>query len=35
VADNVQFLGSPRGQAAEGTVPAAAASEPPDDDIPF
>jgi single-strand DNA-binding protein len=36
VADNVQFLGSPRGAASEGQDKAAApAPEPPDDDIPF
>jgi single-strand DNA-binding protein len=35
VADNVQFLGSPRGQAAEGAAPAGPAPEAPDDDIPF
>ena len=35
VADNVQFLGSPRGTAAEGTAGAEPAPETPDDDIPF
>lgn len=35
VADNVQFLGSSRGQASEGAAPAAPSQEPPDDDIPF
>jgi single-strand DNA-binding protein len=35
VADNVQFLGSPRGAAAEGAPGAEAAPEPQDDDIPF
>ena len=35
VADNVQFLGSPRGAAAEGAPGAESAQEPPDDDIPF
>jgi len=35
VADNVQFLGSPRGAAAEGTPGAEPAPEAPDDDIPF
>jgi single-strand DNA-binding protein len=36
VADNVQFLGSPRGAAPEGQDKTAApAPEPPDDDIPF
>jgi len=35
VADNVQFLGSPRGAAAEGSAPAEPAPEAPDDDIPF
>jgi single-strand DNA-binding protein len=35
VADNVQFLGSPRGAAAEKGAPAAPAPESQDDDIPF
>jgi single-strand DNA-binding protein len=37
VADNVQFLGSPRGASAEGAPGAGAepAPEAPDDDIPF
>ncbi len=35
VADNVQFLGSPRGAAAEKGAPAASAPESQDDDIPF
>jgi len=35
VADNVQFLGSPRGGSAEGAAPAAPSQEPQDDDIPF
>ena len=35
VADNVQFLGSPRGAAAEGSAAAEPAPETPDDDIPF
>lgn len=35
LADNVQFLGSSRGPAAEGSGPAAPSQEPPDDDIPF
>lgn len=35
LADNVQFLGSSRGPAAEGGGPSAPSQEPPDDDIPF
>ncbi len=35
LADNVQFLGGGRGQAAEGSGPSAPSQEPPDDDIPF
>jgi len=35
VADNVQFLGSPRGAPAEASAPAAPAPESQDDDIPF
>jgi len=35
VADSVQFLGSPRGAAAEGSSGAEPAPEAPDDDIPF
>jgi single-strand DNA-binding protein len=35
VADNVQFLGSPRGASAEASTPAAPAPESQDDDIPF
>ena len=35
VADNVQFLGAPRGAAAETSAPAAPAAESQDDDIPF
>jgi single-strand DNA-binding protein len=35
VADNVQFLGSPRGASAEGAPGAEPAPETPDDDIPF
>ena len=35
LADNVQFLGSPRGASAEGAPPAEPAPEAPDDDIPF
>jgi len=35
VADNVQFLGSPRGASAEASAPAAPAPESQDDDIPF
>lgn len=35
VADNVQFLGSPRGGPAEPSAPSAPAPEPQDDDIPF
>ena len=35
VADNVQFLGGPRGAAAETSAPAAPAAESQDDDIPF
>ena len=35
VADNVQFLGSPRGASAEKGGPPAAAPESQDDDIPF
>lgn len=35
VADNVQFLGGPRGTAAEKNGPAAPAPESQDDDIPF
>ena len=35
LADNVQFLGSSRGQAAEGAPASAPSQEPPDDDIPF
>jgi single-strand DNA-binding protein len=35
VADNVQFLDSPRGASAEGTPGAGPAPETPDDDIPF
>jgi len=35
VADNVQFLGSSRGQTAEGATPAVQAAEAPDDDVPF
>jgi single-strand DNA-binding protein len=35
VADNVQFLGSPRGASAEGATGGEPAPEAPDDDIPF
>jgi single-strand DNA-binding protein len=35
VADNVQFLGGPRGASAEGSAPGAPAPESQDDDIPF
>jgi single-strand DNA-binding protein len=35
LADNVQFLGSPRGASAEGAPGAEPAPEAPDDDIPF
>jgi single-strand DNA-binding protein len=35
VAENVQFLGSPRGASAEAGAPAAPAPESQDDDIPF
>jgi single-strand DNA-binding protein len=35
VADNVQFLGAPRGAAAETAAQAAPAPESQDDDIPF
>ncbi|MBI5904705.1 MAG: single-stranded DNA-binding protein [Deltaproteobacteria bacterium] len=35
LADNVQFLGGPRGSAAEGAPASAPAPEAPDDDIPF
>ncbi len=35
VADNVQFLGSPRGQASEGAGSTASPPEAQDDDIPF
>src|SRR5512134_2506044 len=35
VADNVQFLGGPRGASAEGSPGAGPAPETPDDDIPF
>lgn len=35
LADNVQFLGSSRGPAAEGSGPSAPSQEPQDDDIPF
>jgi single-strand DNA-binding protein len=35
VADNVQFLGAPRGAAAEPSAPSAPAPESQDDDIPF
>ena len=35
VADNVQFLGSPRGQASEGAGPTGLPQEGPEDDIPF
>ena len=35
VADNVQFLGSPRAAAAEGAPGSEPAPEAPDDDIPF
>ena len=35
VADNVQFLGGPRGAAAEKNAPVAPAPESQDDDIPF
>jgi len=35
VADNVQFLGSPRGAAAEKGGSPASAPESQDDDIPF
>ena len=35
VAENVQFLGSPRGASAEAGAPAAATPESQDDDIPF
>ena len=35
VADNVQFLGSPRGASAEGAQGAEAAPDAQDDDIPF
>jgi single-strand DNA-binding protein len=35
LADNVQFLGSGRGQGAEGAAPAGSSQESPDDDIPF
>ena len=35
LADNVQFLGSPRGQGTEGGGAAAPPPDAPDDDIPF
>jgi len=35
LADNVQFLGSPRGQASEGAASTVPPPEAPDDDIPF
>ncbi|RJP21005.1 MAG: single-stranded DNA-binding protein [Deltaproteobacteria bacterium] len=35
LADNVQFLGGPRGSSAEGAPASAPATEAPDDDIPF
>jgi len=35
VADNVQFLGSPRGASAGGSEPSAPAPQTNDDDIPF
>ena len=35
VADNVQFLGGPRGGSAEPSAPASPAPEAQDDDIPF
>jgi len=35
VADNVQFLGGPRGASAEPSAPSAPAPESQDDDIPF
>src|SRR5512142_3559208 len=35
VADNVQFLGGPRGASSEPSAPAAPAPESQDDDIPF
>jgi single-strand DNA-binding protein len=35
VADNVQFLGGPRGASAETGAPTAPAPESQDDDIPF
>ncbi len=35
VADNVQFLGGPRGASPESGVPAAPSPESQDDDIPF
>lgn len=35
LADNVQFLGSPRGQGSEGGGSAAPTPDAPDDDIPF
>jgi len=35
VADNVQFLGGPRGASAESSAPSAPAAESQDDDIPF
>ena len=35
VADNVQFLGSPRGAAGEKGAPSAPAADSQDDDIPF
>ncbi len=35
VADNVQFLGGPRGASAEAPAPSAPAPEAQDDDIPF
>jgi single-strand DNA-binding protein len=35
VADNVQFLGAPRGASAEPSAPASPSPEAQDDDIPF
>lgn len=35
VADNVQFLGAPRGASAESSAPASPSPESQDDDIPF
>ena len=35
VADNVQFLGGPRGASSEASAPSAPASDSQDDDIPF